>query len=551
MADLEYPAVGKSRSIPLRIADAMINRMLRLPQAAGEYTVITDLKVPMRDGVQLLADVYTPVGPVSGTLLVRSPYGWPLPMAALTGSVYASRGYRVILARCRGTFGSGGEFEPMVNEIDDAADTVAWMREQPWFEGRFATYGGSYLGFTQWALLMDPPPELATVLISVGPHDFYDAVYQGGAFNLVDFLGWSDQMAHQEDGFKGRIWNVLTGRRRVSAAAAGLPLLDAGEQLLQGRSAWYRHWVSRRDPRDPMWSNMKLQAALDRVQVPVLLQSGWQDIFLAQTLEQYRHLRTRGLDVAITMGPWTHGELVTKGGSVMVGESLDWLDQHLAGSGIRRRAKPANIFVTGAAARWRDFADWPPPTGEHRLYLLPGGGLGDQPPPQESSISFIYNPVDPTPTVGGRVVLGGGYTDDSALALRSDVAVFTGPPLGAPLEVHGNPVVELGHATDNSHADLFVRLSEVDPQGRSRNVSDGFLRLDPATANGSVRLELDAVAHRFAAGNRVRLLVAGGSFPRWERNLGIDGDLASSGRMQSSRRTLDLAASRVMLPIES
>ena len=174
--------------------------MLGLAPPMCDYTVSRNVGIPTRDGVELLADVYAPAIDSRGTILVRSPYGWSLPMAVLNGAVYANRGYHVVLARCRGTFGSGGTFEPMVHEIDDAADTVAWLRGQPFFTGRFATCGMSYLGFSQWALLMDPPPELATAVISVGPHDFHEAAYQGGAFNLNDFLGWSNMVGHQEDG---------------------------------------------------------------------------------------------------------------------------------------------------------------------------------------------------------------------------------------------------------------------------------------------------------------------------------------------------------------
>src|SRR6478672_881414 len=154
------------RPSPLqRLGDALVGRLQRLPSTTSDYTITRDLRIPMRDGVELLADLYEPTAASAGTILVRSPYGFPMPMAIMTGGVYASRGYRVLLARCRGTFGSGGTFEPMVREVDDAADTVEWMRHQPWFEGRFATSGGSYLGFTQWALLMDPPAELATAII--------------------------------------------------------------------------------------------------------------------------------------------------------------------------------------------------------------------------------------------------------------------------------------------------------------------------------------------------------------------------------------------------
>ena len=216
--------LGTPRTRLQRLADGLVTRVQRLPAATGGYTVSRDVRVPMRDGVDLLADVYAPAGRSVGTLLVRSPYGWGVPMAALMGGVYACRGYRVVLARCRGTFGSGGAFEPMVHEVDDAADTVAWLREQPWFEGRFATVGGSYLGFTQWALLMDPPPELVTAVISIGPHDFRAAAYQCGAFNLADFLGWSNQVGRQEEGGSAsRLVNQILAVRRVAAPCRACP----------------------------------------------------------------------------------------------------------------------------------------------------------------------------------------------------------------------------------------------------------------------------------------------------------------------------------------
>ena len=108
----------------------------------------------MRDGVQLRADHYAPAtASPAGTLLVRGPYGRAFPFSLVFARLYAARGYHVVLQSVRGTFGSGGVFEPMVNEAADGADTVVWLREQPWFTGRFATVGLSYLGFTQWALL--------------------------------------------------------------------------------------------------------------------------------------------------------------------------------------------------------------------------------------------------------------------------------------------------------------------------------------------------------------------------------------------------------------
>ena len=255
------------------------------------------------------------------------------------------------------------------------------------------------------------------------------------------------------------------------------------------------------------------------------------------------------MDVALTVGPWTHIEVGTKGTRVVMPEVLDWLAKHMARSGLGTRAAPVKVFVTGAG-QWRDLPRWPPPTNDLTLNLQPGGGLGDDPAPEGTGAEFTYDPANPTPTIGGRILAPriSGYTDDTALAERSDVVVFTGARLTSPLEVLGTPVVRMSHSSDNRHADLFVRLSEVTPDGRSRNVSEGFRRLDPDATTGDIRLQLDAVAHRFAAGNRIRLVIAGGSHPRWEPNLGTDADPATSTRMAPSHRTIDLGNSRLVLP---
>lgn len=546
--------IAEARTRQRRVVDAALRRLLKLPRPKTDYTVTRDLQIPTRDGVELLADHYAPLGAAAGTVLVRSPYGFDPIFTALVGNPFAASGYHVVLARCRGTFGSAGAvFEPWIREIDDAADTVAWLRKQSWFGGRFATVGGSYMGFTQWALLMNPPPELTAAVIAVAPHDFSRLMYFGGAFALKDCLEWTDLVAHQEQfGFLRTLLRNVTAARRQRPAISSVPLVDAADALCGGRAPWYREWVSHRDLRDPFWSGMQLGAALDRVQVPVLLQTGWQDLFLQQTLEQYTHLHRRGLDVALTIGPWTHLEMIGKAAATMIGEGLDWLAEHLAGTGSRRRWAPVRAYITGAD-EWHDLPQWPPATAERILYLRSGGVLDDQPAPADAApAAFTYDPADPTPTVGGRLFAPtGGYRDDGPLTARRDVLAFTGAPLAAALDVVGIPVVELAHSSDNPHADLFARISEVDPKGRSRNVSDGFIRLNPGPPEDVVRLELDAVAHRFTAGSRIRLLIAGGSFPRWERNLGTGDDPARSTRMVPSRRTIDPCATRVLLPVHA
>jgi putative CocE/NonD family hydrolase len=125
----------------------------------------------MRDGVELLTDIYAPVAKSLGTLLIRTPYGRTGLIALLTARSYATHGYHVVNQSCRGTFGSGGDFQPFRPDIDDGADTVAWLRRQAWFGGRFALCGASYLGFTAWALMTDPPPELVAAVIAISAHD--------------------------------------------------------------------------------------------------------------------------------------------------------------------------------------------------------------------------------------------------------------------------------------------------------------------------------------------------------------------------------------------
>ncbi|WP_214415098.1 CocE/NonD family hydrolase [Sphaerisporangium fuscum] len=535
-----------------RVVDRMLSRRLGLRAATSEYTINRRVRIPMRDGVELLADHYAPVGGSVGTVMIRSPYGWEGLNSALYRAQFPTRGYHLLLVRCRGTFGSAGVWNPWVHEIDDGADTLAWLRTRPWFGGKLATVGNSYLGWTQWALLMDPPPELAAAVIQTAPHDFGDAAYFGGAFNLSDWLGWSEQLVRQERiGGMRAIVRMATAGRRQAPAMSWLPLSQAADVLCDGEAPWFGNWASVRDLSDPFWAPMQLGRALDRVRVPVLLQSGWQDIFLPQTRQQYARLRERGQDVALTIGPWTHRQTGTQGMSMLAQETMDWLDEHVAG--VRRDVRPARVrmFVTGAGT-WRDLPDWPEYPMDLSLYPASGGVLGARRPPDGTPPArFTYDPASPTPTVGGRLLApGGGYRDDSALADRGDVLAFTGASLAEELEVIGTPWVELAHSSDTPHADVFVRLSEVDAKGRSHNVSDGFVRLGPRQADGVVRIELDPIAHRFRAGHRIRLLVAGGSHPRWERNLGTGEDPATSTRLVSSHHTIDLTRSRLHLPVQ-
>jgi putative CocE/NonD family hydrolase len=526
-----------------------LSTLLHLPPHTTDYTVHRGLRAPMRDGVELIADHYEPAtSNPAGTLLVRGPYGRGWPFSALFAVVYASRGYHVIVQSVRGTFGSGGEFTPMFNEIPDGVDTAAWLRDQPWFTGSFATIGLSYLGFTQWALLTDPPPEMKAAVITVGPHDLSAPRWGDGSFGLNDFLGWSDLVAHQEDGSLPRAGiRQLRAGRALARATNALPVGEAGRALLGTGAPWYESWLEHPEPSDPHWAPLQLHKALARVEIPVLLLTGWQDLFLEQTLAQYLHLHKRGVDVAVTVGPWNHTQMMIKGAPTVARESLDWLGAHLSGG--RTKRSPVRVYIK--AKGWIDLPDWPPAMPERVLYLQPAGRLWNVEPGADARAStFTYNPADPTPTIGGRLLAPeGGYRKDAKLAERPDVLSFTGEPLPSDLYVVGTPVIELSHSCDNPYNDLFVRISEVDAKGTSRNVSDGYRR--GTTTSGTVRIELDAIAHRFGAGSRIRVLVAGGSHPRFARNLGTSEPMISGRHMMVATHTIHLGdggTSRLVLP---
>ena len=203
----------------------MLSRAWSLPPQRNFVAIERNVQVPMSDGTVLLADHYLPItSQPAATVLVRCPYGRGAPFSLLQAQLVAERGFHVLLQSCRGTFGSGGQFEPMRREASDGQDTVAWLRGQSWFDGRLATFGASYLGFVQWALALDPPPELVAAVVVVGPHDFSRTAYRNGAFDLYNFLSWSDLIVHQE-----RV-NPVSGIVRRSPRTGGCARRSTGRR---------------------------------------------------------------------------------------------------------------------------------------------------------------------------------------------------------------------------------------------------------------------------------------------------------------------------------
>jgi putative CocE/NonD family hydrolase len=448
---------------------------------------------------------------------------------------------------------------------------VAWLRQQSWFEGRLATYGLSYLGFVQWALAMDPPPELVAAVVHVGPHDFSRTAYRNGAFDLYNYVMWSDLIAHQESiGMLRAMTRMTTADRRLRPVLDRLPVAAGYGDVIGREPAWSERWLEHPQATDPFWEPMQCGAALRRITVPVLVVGGWHDLFIEQTLEQYRTLAGRGVPVRLLVGPWAHLDITSQGGLVVT-ESLAWLDRY-AGPG-RTGSRPAppdhpvRIWVGGeGAGDWREIGGWPPPgVAEQRWYLGANGSLGPvkpagaepagaEPPADGPGVGFRYDPADPTPSPGGAIMAtNAGSRDNGDVERRLDVLVFSSAPLDEPVEVIGEVAAEVSVTRDNPFADLFVRLCDVDPRGRSRNVCDGIVRLteaDPLT--GTVRVSLLGTAYRFGRGHRIRLQVAGGAFPRFARNPGNGQVDATAADLVPTQYDIGLDAahpSALLLPV--
>jgi putative CocE/NonD family hydrolase len=549
--------VTTSPSLAARAVDRFAGRLRKLPAPRNDYVIERDLRTPTRDGFVLLSDHYAPVATYSdaATILIRTPYGRGVPVNVLWARTFAARGYHVILQSCRGTQDSTGTFEPFVREADDAQDTIVWLREQAWFNAELATIGMSYLAFTQWALLIDPPPELRASVMIAGPHDFSRAIWENGSFALETQLGWSDTNSVPFENRPG-LGRLLAGTgqmvNRQKAAFAGLPMADAAESLLDGRAPWYRQWLEHPDPTAPYWQPYNFTDALQRVSTPTLLIGGWQDIFVGQTVEQYQVLRSRGVEVALTLGPWTHRGHVLKGSSVIDNEALTWFNMHL-GNGGPGRPEPVHTFVTGSNT-WHSFPAWPPNSTETTWYPSHDGLLATTAPAGGQS-TFRYDPADPTPSVGGRrLAADAGIRNNAELEARPDVLTFTTADLATDLEFEGFPVVDVSLSVDNPHADLFIRICDVDPKGRPHNISDAFVRLDPLPDAGEVRhltLRLSPCAHRMLKGHRLRLLLSGGAHPQYARNLGTGEPLATGVSLKPACHTIHHADTRLTLPITS
>ena len=336
-------------------------------------------------------------------LLVRLPYGKDmigLHAYGLAPNVFAlvEAGYAVVYQDCRGTFRSGGEFAPMVNEPSDGADTVAWLLEQPWCDGNIGTFGASYLGFVQWASA-SASDHLKAIAPAVTTTDYYATPWysEGGALSLHAIQTWTTLMA-------------LSGAQRAMAAGSGDPqalmglvgmAADPGAHLaelpVRARPLLEKQWpwwaeILAHPARDQYWQDLSVADRFADITVPALNIGGWFDIFVNSTARTFTELKKRGGSAEardgqrLIIGPWDHlnstgvypdrqfGLMADARYADLTGAHQRFFDRWLRGrAGALDGSAPVRIFVMGVD-QWRDEQDWPLPDTSYVDYYLDSSG---------------------------------------------------------------------------------------------------------------------------------------------------------------------------------
>jgi putative CocE/NonD family hydrolase len=584
-------------------------------QLSYEVTVDFDVPAKMSDGTILRANVYRPAGegkwPV---LLTRLPYGkdFPLARSILDPLIAARRGYVVIVQDTRGRFASGGEWDPFRREEQDGIDTIAWAAHLRYSNGTVGMFGASYFGFTQWIAAVNQPPALKAMVPFVTWNDPFNGVlFRGGAFELGVSASW--QLSVGLNVIMRRYQSEPDPRNMAQAIANLVKELDAlgtegyWEMPLRAFGPLKRssvdesfHAITENAMDRQFAAPMTIKGRHERVTVPTLNVGGWYDIFLQDTIENFKAMREHGSteqarQSKLLIGPWTHtannnpvGELNFGFGATAAFLDLQmdanmmqlrWFDHWLKGidTGVLNEA-PIKLFVMGANT-WRDEQEWPLARAvETRYYLhsegkantLNGDGvLSTAAPEVEAADHYVYDPANPVLTRGGALLMTpefpGGPYDQRATESREDVLVYSTPPLEQDVEVTGPIVVHLWATSSAPDTDFVARLVDVHPDGYAQNLTDGIIRaryrhfaqgeapslLQPGEVY-EYEIDLWATSNVFKQGHRIRLDITSSNFPRWDRNPNTGHDFGVDDQMVIARQTILHDAghpSYVVLPI--
>lgn len=566
-----------------------------------EHEVVEErsVKVPMRDGVALSADVYRPKAegkfPV---IVVRTPY--KKEMSELQGRFFARRGYAMVVQDCRGRFGSPGEWEPFVNEPKDGYDTIEWAAVQPWSNGKVGMIGASYLGWVQWWAARERPPHLVTIIPNVAPPDpLYNIPYEYGAFFTLGAIWWADILESEATADLSGAAMSTIGEKKYGQLLRSLPVIDLDEKVLGKRNKYWRRWIEH-PVEDEYWERAGFLDHLKEVRIPVFHQSGWFDGDGIGSKLNYLKMRSHGHPhQKLVLGPWGHSaEAHRRVGDRDFGEVammdlpreyLRWCDYWLKGVENGIAGEPlVSIFVMGEN-RWIHADEYPvPQTRFEKWYLSSGGNAntskGDgkltrEPPPADSPPDrYTYDPGDPTPHPGyieetkeeesqvrdiEEKRQEQGKHHEKISQARKDILVYQTEPLTERLTFAGPVSAVLYASTSAKDTDWFMRLMEVEPDGKIFQLAEGKIRaryrnsmkkpelLKPDEVH-AYTLDLWQTGISIPPGRRLRVEVASASFPLFSRNLNTGGHNEMETNYVSAEQVIHHDAKRpshILLPV--
>src|SRR3990172_9031041 len=540
-----------------------------------------NLMIPMRDGVRLATDVYrparggTPLDEKLPVLLQRTPYGKTGSSLVESARYFAANGYVVALQDVRGAYASEGVFTKYIGEGEDGFDTIEYLSKLPYANGKVGMWGTSYAAHVQAnaAKVETEEPLVKEHLARAPIESWLEALPLRKGLNPLSIA----------PNFEDYILEMATHG-------------DYDDDYWKHRDVnWQEHYDETLD-------------------IPMIHVSGWYDSYAGGTLQNFVELsKQKTSPIYLLMGPWIHGgNTRSYAGDVEFGLEaaradfprefhLRWFDRFLKGGGAAAE-EPVRIFVMGTGdghkdengrmyhgGRWITASSWPLPETTGALYYFHGDGSLSKSPPKEreSATTYIFDPRDPVPTLGGAfsstspVFEPGAYHQEERegiygaappflpLSARPDVVVFQTAPLAFAVEVVGPIEVELHASSTALDTDFTVKLVDVYPpssdfpSGFEMNLTDGILRA--RYRNGPERQQLMTpgeiyrltiepfpTANVFKKGHRIRVDVSSSNFPRFDVNPNTGEPLGMNRRMQNADNTLYHEAghpSHVVLPI--
>jgi putative CocE/NonD family hydrolase len=525
---------------------------LRTPsEPRYKVTVERNVRIPMRDGVTLAAEVHRPVSAEQFPALMQLRY---YQTGADQAQYFARRGYAAVLVDCRGRGGSDGAWDPYVHDPQDGHDAQQWIGRQPWCTGKIGTFGQSYNAFTQ---LMPAPlasPHLTCLFPVEGQQTNFGHLYNDGVLqlNVVFTFGL-----------------FATGKTQtgphipIGSHYLQLPLMSAADKVDNPQAQRIKTWMQHARY-DEYWKAYGIKDKYHLIRAPAYFATGWYDNLVHENWRNFLGFRQQGATPAvregtkISVGAGVHG---AAGASNEM--HLRWYDYWLKGveNGIDREP-PIRIYVMGTG-RWRDEQEWPLARTQFTKYYLHSGGQANSargdgrltttaPAGEEPPDRFVYDPRSPVPTLGGQMsthVNLWGPQDRQSVQQRADVLVYTTEPLVDDIEVTGPIELVLHAASTAVDTDFTATLTDVHPDGRAIHIAEGILGvtfgeslekptpIEPGTVY-PFRISLWETSMVFRKGHRLRLEVSSSNFPRYARNQNTGLPLGTSAELKTATQTI-------------